>query len=84
MGRKNDITVDDWLDALNSAEEVKTVGMTSAELAVHAGINVETMRKRIKRMIDAGVVKFVGYRKGVNAIGRGAMYPVYVLSEKKK
>jgi DNA-binding IclR family transcriptional regulator len=54
-------------------------GFTVRELADKLGMVVNTTQERLRRMIAAGQVEFVGKRRGLNISGGGCQVPVYRL-----
>lgn len=54
-------------------------GFTVRELADKLGMVVNTTQERLRRMVAAGQVEFVGKRKELNVAGGGCQIPVYRL-----
>lgn len=82
--KAQDISVNEWLDALKSVNARKNdAGMTAVELSELWGVCLKTTNDRIRALHRRGLVK-AGQREGVSIIGRRILTPVYTITRAKK
>jgi hypothetical protein len=68
-------SMDAFLEALGGKSSGK--GVSVSDLCVKLGMKESATRKRLGELVRAGKAKHVGFREGMNMIGRGCMIPVY-------
>ena len=52
-------------------------GFTSRDLAKATGLSIETIARRITRLVEAGVVEYAGKRLEADVTGKTCRRPVY-------
>ena len=71
-----------WEKLLNADVSVGDAGLTTGELAEKHGVSINTIQRRMRRLLSEGLVKQgVGMRK--NSIGVWKPTPVYEIVENK-
>mgnify|MGYP001594162277 CR=1 FL=1 len=70
----------DWAD-LDQAEDERLIpagtGFTIAEYAVHRGVRKSAARERIRALVVAGKIRYIGKRRLRDSMGRFHESPVY-------
>ena len=75
------ITVEEWRATIEQLTREQPCGFSARELSEAAGISIKTVREKLRVLIDAKLVVYVGPRttRGIN--GRTTHTPVYRLIE---
>ena len=75
------ITIDEWFAALEAASQRSAEGWTTRELAREWGVGMDTTRRRLREMIDAGRVRMSGVRYETSINGRRTPKAVFQIVE---
>lgn len=75
------ITVEEWLSALQKAEKKSAEGFTVTELRRATGQSDALIRRKIGDLVEQGRVHFAGYKTMPRIDGRLGQVPVYRFTE---
>lgn len=83
-----DISVDEWLQALQQVQDAPDGAMTTEELAAQVGHSTEWVRKRLRHGMSAGVLRVTPVKVPRTALDGSRRlftgYRITVLSSKKR
>lgn len=71
------ITLEQWIAELAKIDNAPGEGITTYEIHQATGISQETIRKRLRPGIDAGLIR-VTRKRGIDISGKSTLIPSYV------